>query len=184
MNLNDLCQSVAAKPARHRVGRGCGSGWGKTSKRGHKGAHSRSGWRRKDHYEGGQTPAIRRLPKRGFTNAQFMKQLAIVNLEKLNIFEDGTTVTPELLLTQRIVLDLGDGLKVLGKGELERKLIVKAHRISEKARAAIEAKGGSVELIPLRRDDALASIKSKRFKGKRRQRQIRAGKVVHRGRKR
>lgn len=181
MNLSDLNGSVAPKTPRKRIGRGNASGQGTTAGRGHKGAQSRSGWSKKLHFEGGQLPVVRRFPKRGFTNALWKKDLAIVNLASLNQFEDGTVITPELLVKKRIVLKLGDGLKVLGHGALERKLEVQAHRFSATARAAIEAAGGTVKELTLPRDRALQQAKKKRFKGKRRQRQLKAGKDVHRG---
>lgn len=183
MNLNELNESVKAKPARKRIGRGNGSGWGKTAGRGHKGAHSRSGWSRKDHFEGGQLPVARRLPKRGFTNARFRTELAIVNVSELEVFEEGAVVTPEELLKRRIILKLGDGLKVLGHGELTKKLEVHAHRVSKKAKEAIEAKGGTVTLTPLHKEKARAAIKDKRFKGKTRKRQLKAGKAVTKGKR-
>lgn len=180
MILNELNDSVKRKQKRHRIGRGNGSGWGKTAGRGHKGAKSRSGWSRKDHFEGGQLPAIRRFPKVGFSNALWKKDLSIVNLSALNVFNDGDEVTPEELLKRRIILKLGDGLKVLGHGELTKKLTIKAHRFSAKARAAIEEKGGTVVDLELRRDEALKAIRNKRFQGKRRRRQLKAGKAVTR----
>jgi large subunit ribosomal protein L15 len=180
MNLTELNESVKAKKARRRIGRGNGSGWGKTAGRGHKGAKSRSGWKRKDHFEGGQLPAIRRFPKRGFSNALWKKDLSIVNLSALNVFDDGAVVTPEELLKRRIILKLGDGLKVLGHGELTKKLEVHAHKFSAKARASILEKGGSVKDLETKRASALKAIKSKRFQGKTRRRQLKAGKVVTR----
>jgi large subunit ribosomal protein L15 len=178
MNLSDLNNSSAKKTARKRIGRGNGSGWGTTAGRGNKGARSRSGWKAKLHFEGGQLPVIRRLPKRGFSNALWKKSFAIVNLGSLNVFEDGTVVTPELLLEKRIILQIGDGLRVLGQGALERKLEVRAHGFSAKAKESIGAAGGSVTLLETKRAKALGSIKDKRFKGKRRARQAKAGKPV------
>lgn len=181
MNLNDLNDAVRRKKSRKRIGRGNGSGWGKTAGRGHKGAKSRSGWKQKLHFEGGQMPIVRRLPKRGFTNALFMKDFSIVNISALNAFEDGSVVTPQDLLKRRIILKLGDGLKVLGHGEIKKKLEVHAHAFSKTAQAAIEAAGGSIKKLETQRDKALKSIKKKRFKGKTRRRQLRAGKAVTKG---
>lgn len=146
MELSNLTPRKGATKNRKRVGRGPGSGHGKTAGRGHKGALSRSGTRRRRNFEGGQMPLVRRLPKRGFTNI-FAKELAIVNLEQLERFPAGTEVTPELLLAEGIVKKLGDGVKVLAKGQLTRPLVVKAHKFSAQAKAAIEAAGGRCEVL-------------------------------------
>lgn len=185
MNLSELNASLKGqgKADRRRIGRGNGSGWGKTAGRGHKGAQSRAGWSQKVHFEGGQMPLMRRIPKRGFTNALFMKDLAIVNLSDLEKFAEGTVVTPDLLLEKRMILKLGDGLKVLGQGALTRKLEVQAHAFSASARQAIEAAGGAVKELTTKRAAALSAIKGKRFKGKRRKRQIKAGKPVTRAKR-
>ncbi|GAD13891.1 50S ribosomal protein L15 [Geobacillus kaustophilus GBlys] len=129
-----------------RVGRGIGSGNGKTSGRGQKGQNARSGGGVRLGFEGGQTPLFRRLPKRGFTNIN-RKEYAVVNLEKLNRFEDGTEVTPELLLETGVISKLKSGVKILGKGQIEKKLTVKAHKFSASAKEAIEAAGGKTEVI-------------------------------------
>lgn len=131
---------------RNRVGRGPGSGNGKTSGRGQKGQKSRSGGGVRLGFEGGQTPLARRLPKRGFTNFT-RKEYAIVNLDQLNRFADGTEVTVELLKNTGIVKDLKCGVKVLGDGELEKKLVVKANKFTKSAVAMIEKVGGKAEVI-------------------------------------
>ncbi|HLS36026.1 MAG TPA: 50S ribosomal protein L15 [Bacillota bacterium] len=141
MKLHEL-QSTRKK--RKRVGRGMSSGSGKTSGRGQKGQKARSKVR--VGFEGGQTPLFKRLPKRGFTNVN-RKNYAIVNLETLNQFEDGTEVTPELLLKERVINNQKDGVKVLAKGELEKSLTVKAQKFSVAAKEAIEAAGGKTEVI-------------------------------------
>ena len=131
---------------RNRVGRGPGSGNGKTSGRGQKGQKSRSGGGVRLGFEGGQTPLFMRLPKRGFTNVN-RKEYAVVNLDILNRFEDGTEVTPLTLVEAGIVKDEKSGIKVLGNGELTKKLTVKAAKFSKTAEEAIVANGGSVEVI-------------------------------------
>ena len=144
MRLHDLKRPKGAAKDKKRVGRGPGSGLGKTSGRGHKGARARSGYGGKQGFEGGQMPLARRLPKVGFKNP-FRKEYACVNVCDLNQFEDGTEITPALLIEQGLVKKLKDGLKILGKGELERKLVVVAHKISEGARQKIEGRGGEVK---------------------------------------
>lgn len=129
---------------RNRVGRGTSSGNGKTAGRGQKGQKARSKVR--VGFEGGQMPLFRRMPKRGFKNVN-RKDYAIVNLETLNKFEDGTEVTPALLVETRVVKDEKDGIKVLGNGELTKKLTVKASKFSASAKAAIEAAGGTAEVM-------------------------------------
>lgn len=146
MKLHELKPSEGSRRERNRVGRGIGSGNGKTSGRGHKGQNSRSGGGVRPGFEGGQNPIFRRLPKRGFTNPN-RKEYAIVNLDQLNRFEDGTEVTPELLLETGVVSKLRDGVKVLGEGKLESKVTVKAHKFSSSAKEAIEAAGGKTEVI-------------------------------------
>ena len=131
---------------RNRVGRGSSSGNGKTSGRGQKGQKSRSGGGVRLGFEGGQTPLFMRLPKRGFTNVN-RKEYAVVNLDILNRFEDGTEVTPLTLVEAGIVKDEKSGIKVLGNGELTKKLTVKAAKFSKTAEEAIVANGGSVEVI-------------------------------------
>lgn len=136
------------KKTRRRVGRGPGSGLGKTAGRGHKGAKSRSGYSRKLGFEGGQMPLNRRLPKRGFWHSDRFPQ-AYVNLDVLEKFcESGAEVSPETLSEAGLIKKTKGGLKILGRGELSKKLVVKAHSVSEGARGKIEAAGGSVEILP------------------------------------
>lgn len=138
--------SKAPRQNRNRVGRGPGSGNGKTSGRGQKGQNSRSGGGVRLGFEGGQTPLARRLPKRGFTNFN-RKEYAIVNVETLNRFEEGTTVNVALLLEKGIIKKELSGLKVLGNGELTKKLTVEAVKFSKSAKEAIEKAGGKAEVI-------------------------------------
>ena len=147
MSLDSLKPAPGALKTKKRIGRGPGSGSGKTAGRGSKGAKSRSGYSRRYGFEGGQMPLIRRLPKRGFTN-KFAKELATVNVRDLDRFAEGTVVTPELLQTTGLVRKLGDGVKVLGDGELKKNLVVQAHRFSATARSKIEAAGGRAEVLP------------------------------------
>ena len=146
MKLHELKPAEGSRKVRNRVGRGIGSGNGKTAGKGHKGQNARSGGGVRLGFEGGQTPLFRRLPKRGFTNIN-RKEFAIVNLSTLNRFEDGTEVTPELLLETGVISKLNDGVKILASGAVEKKRTVKAHKFSSSAKEAIEAAGGSVEVI-------------------------------------
>ncbi|GAB3795728.1 50S ribosomal protein L15 [Virgibacillus kimchii] len=146
MKLHELKASEGSRKKRNRVGRGMSSGNGKTSGRGHKGQKARSGGGVRPGFEGGQLPLFQRLPKRGFTNIH-RKEFAIVNLDALNRFEDGTEVTPELLLEEGVVSNLKAGIKVLGGGSIEKKLKVKAHKFSASAVEAIEEAGGNTEVI-------------------------------------
>ncbi|MGX6971404.1 50S ribosomal protein L15 [Vagococcus bubulae] len=146
MKLHELHPAEGSRHVRNRVGRGSSSGNGKTSGRGQKGQKSRSGGGVRLGFEGGQTPLFRRLPKRGFTNIN-RKDYAVINLDVLNRFEDGTEVTPTTLIEAGIVKNEKSGIKVLGNGELTKKLTVKAAKFSESAKSAIEAAGGSVEVI-------------------------------------
>ncbi|HHV39677.1 MAG TPA: 50S ribosomal protein L15 [Tepidimicrobium sp.] len=149
MKLNELRPNVkGATKKRKRIGRGSGSGYGKTSGRGHKGQLARSGSGTRPGFEGGQMPLIRRIPKRGFTNI-FSKGYAIINVEDLNRFEDNTIVTPEALLSEGLVNKgkIKDGIKVLGNGDISKKVTVKAHKFSKTAIEKIEAAGGKVEVI-------------------------------------
>jgi len=146
MKLHELRPAEGSRHARKRVGRGYGSGLGKTSGRGQKGQKARSGGGVRPGFEGGQMPLIQRLPKRGFKNPT-RKEYAIVNVETLNRFAEGTEVTPELLLAERVIRKLNDGVKILGNGKLERKLTVKAHKFSDSAKQAIESAGGTAEVI-------------------------------------
>ncbi len=146
MKLHELQYSEGARRNRKRIGRGQGSGTGKTAGKGHKGQNARSGGGVRLGFEGGQTPIFRRLPKRGFTNFT-RKEYATVNVELLERFENGTVVTPELLLENRIARKELNGIKILGNGELTKKLTVKAHKFSKSAKELIEKAGGSVEVI-------------------------------------
>ena len=147
MSLSNLRPPKGAKHAKKRVGRGPGSGHGKTASRGHKGAQSRSGFRFKRGFEGGQMPLHRRVPKRGFTNP-FRVEYAIVNLDALaEIFEAGSSVTPELLRERGLVRDSKAPVKVLGRGEFAKKLTVRAHKFSETAAKKIAEAGGVAEVI-------------------------------------
>ncbi len=144
MSLDSLKPADGTLKPRKRVGRGPGSGTGKTAARGHKGARSRSGYSRRRGFEGGQMPLIRRVPKRGFTNI-FKKNVETVNVGELDRFAEGTIVTPELLVQNRLVRKSFDAIKVLGNGDLTKKLIVHAHGFSASAKAKVEASGGTVE---------------------------------------
>lgn len=146
MKLHELKANPGARSTRKRVGRGHGSGLGKTSGKGHKGQNARSGGGVAPGFEGGQTPIYRRLPKRGFTNFT-RKEYVGVNLELLNRFEDGMEVTPEILAETGLVKKQLNGIKILGEGKLEKKLVVKAHKFSKTAKEAIEQAGGSAEVI-------------------------------------
>ncbi|HAC1782112.1 TPA_asm: 50S ribosomal protein L15 [Listeria monocytogenes] len=146
MKLHELKPSEGSRKERNRVGRGTGSGNGKTSGRGHKGQKARSGSGVRLGFEGGQLPLFRRIPKRGFTNIN-RKEFAIVNLDVLNRFEDGTEVTPELLVETGIIRNEKSGIKILSNGNIEKKLTVKANKFSAAAKEAIEAAGGKTEVI-------------------------------------
>ncbi len=146
VKLNELKSPPGANKSIKRVGRGTGSGHGKTSTRGHKGQHARSGSGVRLGFEGGQMPLQRRIPKRGFNNI-FKKQYAIVNLKDLNGFEDGTEITPELLLEEGIIKSVKDGVKILGNGDLDKKFFIQTHKISKQAEEKVLAQGGKVEVI-------------------------------------
>lgn len=146
MKLHELHPAEGSRKVRNRVGRGPATGNGKTSGRGQKGQKARSGGKVRPGFEGGQLPLFRRLPKRGFTNIN-RKEYAVVNLDQLNRFEEGTEVTPELLIETGVVKNAKAGIKVLGNGSLEKKLTVKAHKFSASAAEAIDAKGGAHEVI-------------------------------------
>lgn len=146
MKLHELKPSEGSRSSRKRIGRGIGSGTGKTSGKGHKGQNARSGGGVRPGFEGGQNPLFRRLPKRGFTNIN-RKEFAIVNLDTLNRFEEGTEVTPALLIETGVVSSEKSGIKILGNGTLEKKLTVKAHKFSASAKEAIENAGGSTEVV-------------------------------------
>jgi len=146
MKLDDLKPAAGSNKNRKRVGRGDGSGHGKTSCRGHKGQGARSGGGTKPGFEGGQMPLQRRLPKRGFHNPSRI-EMSVVNLERLEVFPSGSEVTPERLVQQGLVRGKDKRIKVLGDGSLSKSLIVKAHGFSAKAKEKIEALGGKAELI-------------------------------------
>ena len=147
MKLNSIYPNEGSTKARKRVGRGVGSGTGKTSGKGEKGQNARSGGGVRPGFEGGQLPLFRRLPKRGFSNAKFKTTYAVINLSDLNRFEDGAVVTPELLKEMGLLKNQLNGVKVLGNGTLEKKLIVKAHNFSSVAKEQIEKLGGKAEVI-------------------------------------
>jgi len=144
MKLNDL-KPLHPKEKPWRVGRGIGSGNGKTSGRGHKGQLSRSGGGVRVGFEGGQMPLVRRIPKRGFVNI-FKKEYSLVNLKDLEDFEAGTVITPELLRESGKIKKIKDGVKILGEGKITKPLIVRVNAVSQSARAKIEAAGGKVEV--------------------------------------
>ena len=146
MKLNCMYAPEGARQTRKRVGRGPGSGLGKTSGKGHKGQNARSGGGVRLGFEGGQNPLFRRLPKRGFNNVSRI-DYAIVNVEDLEVFEDGVEVTPTLLKEAGLVRKEYDGIKILGNGTLTKKLTVKANKFSASAQAAITNAGGTVEVI-------------------------------------
>ena len=146
MKLHDLKPAVGATTAPKRLGRGSGSGLGKTSGKGHKGAKARSGGGKGPGFEGGQIPLMRRIPKRGFTNI-FRTELVAINVDRLEVFEDGMVVTPVELIQYGIIKNVEDGIKILGNGELTKKLTVQANKFSASAKEKIEAAGGKAEVI-------------------------------------
>ena len=146
MKLHDLKPAVGATTAVKRLGRGTGSGLGKTSGKGHKGAKARSGGGKRPGFEGGQMPMTMRLPKRGFTN-KWRTEYATVNVDRLNIFEDGATVSPVELIQAGILKNVQDGVKILGNGEITKKLTVQANKFTATAKEKIEAAGGKVEVF-------------------------------------
>ena len=146
MPLNDLKPARGSVRNRKRVGRGPGSGLGKTSGRGEKGQKSRSGFSHKDGFEGGQMPLHRRVPKRGFHNRNH-KEYTEVNLDRLEVFETGTIVTPDVLLKRGLIKKVRDGVKILAKGDVTKALTVRAHRFSAKAQERIAAQGGKAEIL-------------------------------------
>lgn len=147
MKLHTLRPNEGAVKNRKRVGRGPGSGLGKTAGRGENGQNSRSGGGVRPGFEGGQNPLFQRIPKRGFSNARFRKEFAIINLSDLDRFEDNTNVTPALLKEVGLVRKELNGVKVLAKGKLTKKLNVTAHKFSNSAKVIIEENGGKVEVI-------------------------------------
>ena len=147
MKLHELERNREAKQVRRRVGRGMGSGLGKTSGRGEKGQKARSGVSIPATFEGGQLPLYRRLPKRGFSNSDFKIRYATINVSDLNRFNDGDIVTPELLKTTGVLKNQLDGVKILGNGEITKKLTVKAHKFSKSAVLKLEKSGSKIEVI-------------------------------------
>lgn len=147
MKIQHLSPEKGSTRKAKRVGRGPGSRHGKTSTRGHKGQKSRSGGTKGPMFEGGQTALQRRLPKRGFKNAPFKKEYAIVNLKDLERFQDAAEITPSFLIQNKLVKDIKDGLKILGVGNINKPITVKAHAFSSSAVSKIEASGGKVEVL-------------------------------------
>lgn len=146
MKLHELKSPAGSRKSPKRVGRGTGSGLGRNSGKGEKGQKSRTGGGVRPGFEGGQMPLYRRLPKRGFTNI-FAKEIVAINVDRLNIFDNGTEVTEELLLERKVISKKLDGVKILGNGELTKALTVKVSKFSKSASEKIEAAGGKVEVI-------------------------------------
>ena len=146
MKLHELKPAVGATTAEKRLGRGIGSGLGKTSGKGHKGAKARSGGGKRPGFEGGQMPLTMRLPKRGFTN-KWRTEYVAINVDRLNIFEDDAVVTPVELIEMGIIKKIEDGIKIMGDGELTKKLTVQANKFTATAKEKIEAAGGKAEVI-------------------------------------
>lgn len=161
MQLNDIHRGITKHRNRKRIGRGPGSGTGKTSGRGHKGHKSRSGYSRKPNFQGGAMPMFRRIPKRGFNNKWSVTVFA-VNVGRLNeIFNDGDVVTLEIMSEKNVAKGTFDEVKILGDGEITKKLTVRAHRFSKSAEEKITAAGGSIDKIPAKRtpDERVADLK-------------------------
>ena len=148
MRLNDLSPTKGSIKKRKRVGRGPGSGYGKTSGRGHKGQKSRSGARIRPGFEGGQMPLQRRLPKRGFTNI-FKKEYELINIKDLKVFDPDTILDVNVLKNAGLIKGAKDGVKLLGVGEISHPLAIKIHKVSKRAREKVEVAGGKIELIGL-----------------------------------
>ena len=146
MKLHELHPAAGSATAPKRLGRGTGSGLGKTSGKGHKGAKARSGGGKRPGFEGGQMPLYRRVPKKGFTNI-FRVEYATVNIERLEIFADGSVVTIAALKEAGLIKKIPDGVKILGSGDLTKKLTVQAHKFTDSAKQKIEALGGKAEVI-------------------------------------
>ena len=147
MKLEELKKNPGATHSKKRVGRGSGSGLGKTSGKGHKGQNARSGGGVRPLFEGGQLPLYRRLPRRGFSNALFKVRYATINVEDLNVFDNNTLVTPALLKETGLVKKQLNGIKVLGNGKLEKKLTIQAHKFSTSALEKIKESGSKAEVI-------------------------------------
>lgn len=164
MQLNDVHRGITKHRARKRIGRGPGSGTGKTSGRGHKGHKSRSGYSRKPNFQGGAMPMFRRIPKRGFNN-KFSVEVFAVNVGRLcEAFNDGDTVTLEVLSAKNLAKGTFDEVKILGDGEITKKLTVQAHRFSKSAEEKITAAGGTIEKLQAKRTPAerVAALKSEK----------------------
>lgn len=146
MKLHELKPAEGSKKSPKRIGRGTGSGWGRNAGKGENGQNARSGGGVRPGFEGGQMPLYRRLPKRGFTNI-FAKTITAINVDRLNVFEDNTEVTIDALINKGIIKKVNDGVKILGNGELKKKLVVKVNKYSESAAKKIEAAGGKAEVI-------------------------------------
>jgi large subunit ribosomal protein L15 len=162
MQLDDVHRGIKKNKKRRRIGRGPGSGFGKTAGRGHNGHKSRSGYSRKPNFQGGAMPMFRRIPKRGFNN-KFALNVFAVNVGDLNVvFEDGDEITPELLAVKGLAKGVYDELKILGNGDLTKKLKVSAHRFSKSAEEKINGAGGTVDKLPARRtpDERVAALKA------------------------
>lgn len=162
MQLDDVHRGINKNKKRRRIGRGQGSGYGKTAGRGHKGHKSRSGYSRKPNFQGGAMPMFRRIPKRGFNN-KFASTIFAVNVGDLdNVFDDGTEVTLELMAERGLAKGMFDELKILGNGEMTKKLTVTAHRFSKSAEEKITAAGGTVNRLPAKRtpDERVAALKA------------------------
>ena len=162
MQLDDVHRGIQKNKRRRRIGRGPGSGFGKTAGRGHKGHKSRSGYSRKPNFQGGAMPMFRRIPKRGFNN-KFALNIFAVNVGDLDaVFEAGEEITPELLARKGLAKGVYDELKILGNGELTKKFKISAHRFSKSAEEKINAVGGTVDKLPARRtpDERVAALKA------------------------
>lgn len=147
MRIHDLKPAAGSTKSPKRVGRGTGSGLGTTAGRGNNGQNARSGGGVRPGFEGGQMPLFRRIPKRGFNNARFKKDWSIINIADLNAFDENTVITPALLVEVGFVKNVKYGVKILGNGELEKALVVKANKFTQSAMEKIEAAGGKVEVI-------------------------------------
>ncbi len=147
MKIYNLTPEEGSRKKAKRIGRGIGSGHGKTATKGHKGQKARSGASKGPSFEGGQTPLQRRLPKRGFKNSPFKKEFAILNLNDIDKIDNADLITPELLLQRRVIKDIKSGLKILGSGDITKAIIIKAHAFSSSAIAKINAAGGKAEVL-------------------------------------